>query len=472
MRALLATVLLVGCGPEEIDVFLQIPEGAEAVVWAQEYQDRLTVDAFDVAPGVDDGADISDWEEGALTLTAWFYDQPLEQMRVLPGRQELMIEGGQRVPPAPTTLERVLDDGGPGEWTAVDAPRGRARDARIPQTTPCVDYDVQTVTLPSKGSLAGAVPVPGGALAVVGFEGESGRLQMFEVGTDGARTTLATEAPVDFQPTAVAHTDDGRLFVAGWCATFDCRTEAGLTSFYGVLEYRLDDIGGAYRSLESAGAAPYTTIKRMAADPNGPEQGALYALTQFGALHRFFEGTWSLLWDGMGRGDDIEGSEVIVVAPTEVYAAYREKPFLIHVVDGEVSVEPMDRNDDAASTVQKVGDRLVAGTGGGRILERAPDGMWEELDRSPSANAILGITALDDGFIYSVFFGAMLQYSDGWGYCDDPPVVAALNAFVLFRLDDGLTYFVAGDRVSGGGGNRPDVHVALARPRPRGVTSR
>lgn len=475
MRFLLALALLAGCGPEEIDVFLQIPEGTKSVIWAQEYHDRLTMEAFDVTPGagLGDQTDISDWDEGALTLTAWLYDRELAEVRVMPGRQDLVQDGGQRVPEAATTLERVLDqDGGEGEWAEVEGPSGRARQARIPQTTPCIDYDVETVTLPSQGAMAGAVPVEGGALAVVGYAGETGRLEMFRVGSDGSRTQLLTQAPLNFQPTAVGRSDDGRLFVSGWCADAACRSETGFALSYGVIEYRLDQIDGPYRALEDVGDRPFSVVKRMGVDPNGPEQGAIYALTQYGRLHRFFEGSWSLVWDGMGNGDDIEGGRVLVVAPKEVYVAYREKPFVVHVVDGVASVEPTDRNDDAVTTVEKVGDRLLAGTGGGRVLERGPDGTWEELDSPPPANAILALAPYADGFLYTVFFGAILQYSEGWGYCDDPPVVAALNPFELFLLDDGETYFVAGDRVSGTSGERPDIHVALARPRPRGVTSR
>ncbi len=391
-------------------------------------------------------------EDRPLDLVLYAYDAPLAALGIPPGLLPADRSGGALPSPARRGLRRV-DADGPGAWLIevdeVDARLDAFRSPALPRS-PCLELTTTTVELVGAADpIVALLPDGDGVLALTGTpiydEPGDGELWRVSGGASPQATRLDVPSLAAVQAggpmVAAARGRDGRIWIS-------------VGGKDRVIPLFVGTVAGGFRELPRSPESPQEWVWWMLPEPHasGPR---LWALTDFGNLHRFDEATqtWTRLVGGStpgledcvsptlrcgGLGQSPDGTIVVADPRTQRHVLR---------VDGDRMVEePLPPVADPLTAVASTPLGVVVVRSSQlstSFARRDPSGRWSLLTGETGSPAFMtqrtfATIGFRDGFVASGRFGFVHQRV---GERSCPPLGGvAPNAVVAYlaELPDGL----------------------------------
>lgn len=416
--------LLLGCG-DTVPLSLEVPieDGDRALLVLLDRSSGPEVYAIDLLSDPSKQnvrADYTARDGERIHVVAFLYQRSVAELGLTAGR--LTLSDSPTALPLPTADRGWVADVQGQEapaWTLLTGIDPIAARIKIPRTSNCADFNLETFTLTSTGGGSFLVKTSSRD-ALVGTRGGS----VYRVNTNGTYAELKINPP---------------LFVTS-------------ASLFGVESDGPEMLFATRPADLWIGTVTATTIEMtfLARDPSGDtfehmaaeRDGSAYLLGHHGKLKR---------WDGTRFNEiyDFEESNssgfISQLKDAEAFSAWPTLPgVVLHMRGNEYTEEVFAGGDRigprAMHTISRLG--YVLGTVDGRVFVKS-EGMWRELPNSKASVSIFAFTGHREGFIAGLTGGYLMEWDRTEGFC---PLFQAqsTNVEYLERFDDTLL-MVSGD---------------------------
>jgi hypothetical protein len=322
-----------------------------------------------------------------IVLHAIFYDRPLAELGLPPGKQKIVDEG-PAIPSPDQILTATLGEG-PFEWTALASLPAELASIRLETTLACAKWAVAPIDLEGVPGSGGRVLAPLGGERWL-FASVAGRF--FLVTRQGA---TAIDTPTT-TPHVGSFTDSsGTVWLLG---------DRGR-----VATYRLDS------GFEDRG----TTASRSGDGDTGDLAGSsalppeLFAVSRNGVIDRFDGTSWrTVVGDPL---PDHDSPGVAFLEPESAIAIGPRNGSAIVYDHGRISEEIVDDGLNAIAHIDGLG--TVIGTVRGRYWLRNGS-SWTPIPAPPSSTVVRALAPFRGGFVAGTINGLVTQYHPQLGFCE------------------------------------------------------
>jgi hypothetical protein len=417
--ALLASLFACACTREPLIVSIPFDVMDEAAIVVVEQGTNSTAFAIDAtkrdrAPVLERIEDFDGDPE--LHLTAFLFERTLDELALDPGEIAPVPQDRRSTKPMGMReiRETTIDKAGASAWESIASPTGAAELLRIPLPKPCRGIQFDRFAFEDEEYLAGIVRKNDTTAIALVYSGQLGEGVFYQVTFDGV-TKLPLTLP-GFSPREIMRGDNGLIYISG-----------GDVFSRDPQIYRGDFDTGFERIVPDGFMLPYGWVFSMVTPPAGSDDPAeLYAITEWGQLLRF-EGNQ---WHELGRLE-LAGAEGLVAyaGRDDIYAIAPDGSGLFHYSDGALREEQTPVTPDLKSELDSLtglanvpGYGLYAGADKGAILHRVAGGWTQVNEEALIAEiSIRSFARLPSGgLVIGGGYGALIQYWDSWGLCDDP----------------------------------------------------